>query len=313
MRLSAYVVLLLCCLNVSLPAQRDTAYVELFDNQARINTGLRYRESSLTISAPSRDELHLESTGLSFRIGGRFKRVSYTFSLPLSDLGTGTDERESEKFGLGLTLFLRRQLVSGRFRRIRGFRAVTAGGTGTFREDVELITATVFGYHVLNHEKFSLRAGFRQRDRQLKSQGSFLIGGLADRQILTTDEKFIPFADGRDKWISRLAQTKFGVGVGYAHTFTFGNHFFVTPFALVGPEIRFLSVNDANGGRRERESVRISPRVRGYLAVGWNGERTAAAITVHHLPSFDVSDNLTTRREHLTVELRITRRLFYPD
>lgn len=313
MRLHPFYIFLLCLFAAPLTAQRDTSFIELFENRARINTGLRYRDNSLTFSTVAGEDFKLESQSLAFRLGGRYGRASYTFSIPITDLGTGTDEQESKGLGLGLNLFLRQQLLSGRFRSTRGFRSLTPEGASVFREDVDLFTAQVYGFHVLNNKRFSLRSSFKQRDRQLKSQGSFLLGGLIHRQLLTSDGIYVPFEDGQEKWISRAAQTKFGVGLGYAHAFMLGNNFFLTPFAIVGPEFRFLTFDVVNNARREREQIRISPRVRGYLAFGWNGERTAAAFTVTYLPTLDVSENLETRNSQLTVELRITRRLLYPD
>lgn len=313
MRFHLLLVFLLCLFAAPLCAQLDTSFVELFENRARINTGLRYRDRSLNFFTPSGESFKLESKGLAYRIGGRYGRASYTFSIPISDLGTGTDEEESKSFSLGITLFMRSQLLSARFRNTRGFRSVTAEGESVFRSDVDLFTAHIYGFRVLNNKRFSLRSSFRQRDRQLKSQGSFLLGGLVDRQLLTSDGIYIPFEDGQDKWVSRVAQTKFGVGVGYAHTFNFGKNFFFTPLAILGPEFRFLTFDVVNNARRERENLRISPRLRTYLALGWNGKRTAVALTSIYLPTLDVSENLETRERRVTIELRVTRRLMYPD
>lgn len=294
-------------------AQQDTTFIELFANRARINTGLRYKDRSLSFTTPSGESFKLKNEGLAYRIGGRYKQASYTFSIPISDLGTSDGARESKSFSLGLTLFMRSQLLSARFRNTRGFSSVNSDGGTVFREDVDLFTANLYGFRVLNNKRFSLRSSFKQRDRQLKSQGSFLLGGLIDRQLLTSDGIHIPFEDGQDKWVSRVAQTKFGVGLGYAHTFNFGNHFFITPFAIAGPEFRFLTFDVVNNARRERENLRVSPRLRTYLAFGWNGERTAVAITSSYLPTLDVSENLETRNNQATVELRITRRFMYPN
>jgi hypothetical protein len=313
MRLHLFLVLLFFLFNAPLAAQPDTSFIELFDNNARINTGLRYKNNSLTFSTPAGEKFKLESKGLAFRLGGRYKQASYTFSIPVSDLGTGTEDRQGKSFSLGLTLFLRNQLLAGRFRNTRGFRSVTPEGESVFREDVDLFSAQLYGFHVLNNKRFSLRSSFKQRDRQLKSQGSFLLGGLIDRQLLTSDGIYGPFEDGQEKLIRRAAQTKFGIGLGYAYSFHLGNHFFITPFAIVGPEFRFQSFDVVNNARREREQLRVSPRIRSYLALGWNGKRTAVAITSTYLPTLDVSENLDTRNNQLTVELRITRRFLYPD
>lgn len=306
-----FLVLAICCLGLrpELSAQRDTTFIQLFDNIGRVNTGLRYRDRGVAFRAPTGEELKLNSQTLAFRIGGRYRFASYTFSIPILDLEDNGDGQRSGGFGLGLTLFMREQLLSGRFKTTRGFRTTTSDGTTVFRDDTDLFAATLYGFRVLNHRNYSLRAAFKQRDRQLKSAGSFLIGGLVDRQVLTsTDGIETPLEDGNFQLLTRLAQTKIGIGVGYAHTFLMGDHFFVTPFAIAGPEFRFIR-NDAVIEGTEQDNVRVSPRLRSYLAVGHNGKKTAVALTVSNLPAYDDGENLDIKRTNFTVELRITRRL----
>jgi hypothetical protein len=299
---------------LALMAQPDSTFIELLSNDARLNTGLRYRDRSFRVATPAGEEFKLESEGLAFRIGGRYKFLSYTFSLPISDLGTGTDGQESKNLGLGLTLFMRQQLLSAGFRDTKGFRVVTPTGDDVFRDDVDLFTANIYGFRVLKNKQFSLRAAYRQRDRQLKSSGSFLLGGLLGRRLLTADEGIaIPFNTDRTGKVTRMAQTKVGAGIGYAHTFILGNNFFLSPLFIVGPEFRFIAYDWLGKVSREQEDLRISGRIRGYLALGWNGKRTAVALTGTYLPSLDVSENFRTRFDEMTIQLRITRRFLFSD
>lgn len=297
----------------TLSAQPDSNFINLLSNQARINTGLRYRDRSLAFTSSSGEELELENQVLAFRIGGRYKFASYTFSLPIADLTANANEQISKDFGLGLTLFMRQNLLSGSFRNTRGFRSTTSAGERVFRDDVDLFSATLYGFHVFNNKQFSLRAAFRQRDRQVRTSGSFVGGLLLDRRRLRADSLLIPLDNGEEEWLTRLAQTKIGVGVGYAHTFMLGKHMFLTPFAVIGPEFRFINFDEVNGGRQQRDDLRVSPRLRGYLAFGWNGERTAVSLNTLYLPGLDISENLDTRFNNFTVELRITHRFLYPD
>ncbi len=295
-----------------LSAQLDSTYIELFPNLARINTGFRYRERSMELKTTAGEEFKLEDKSLAFRLGGRYKFASYTFSIPVSDLTAEPDEEQIKNFGLGLTLFMRQNLVSASFRNTIGFRSTTPEGERSFRDDVDLFSATIYGFHVFNNKQFSLRSSFKQRDRQLKASGSFIGGLLLDRRRLRTDGLLIPLDNGEEEWLTRLAQTKIGLGVGYAHTFMLGKRIFLTPFVIAGPEFRFINFDAVNGGKRQRD-LRVSHRLRGYMACGWNGDRTAVALSVLYLPGLDITENLTTRFNNFTVELRVTRRFLYPN
>ncbi|WP_020569880.1 DUF4421 family protein [Neolewinella persica] len=291
-----------------LAGQIDTSFIQLFDNDQRINTGLKFRNKSVVFATSAGEEFKLESQGLSFRIGGRYKWASYTFSIPISDLGTGTDEDMGTSFGLGVTLFLRQQLLHASFRNTKGFRSEMQGAGSEFRDDVSLFQATVFGFQVMNPSRFSLRSSFKQRDRQLQSNGSLLLGGLIDRQRMRSENGIsIPLNNGNQSVVARYAQTKLGFGLGYGYTWLFKDHWFITPMAIAGPEFRFVAFDELDEDRK-REKIHTSMRVRGHLGIGWNGNPLAVAVTAIYLPSLDVTDNLETQTDDLTLELRITRR-----
>lgn len=308
---SSYRIIFICffifCTS-SIFSQLDSTFIESFGNKARINTGMKYLDKAVTFSTPSGEAFTLESQRLAFRIGGRYKWASYTFSVPISDLGTGTQQEEGTSFGLGITLFMRQQLVHASFRNTKGFSSVMPGVETSFRDDISLFQATVFGFQVLKAGEFSLRSSYKQRDRQLKSAGSFLWGGLVGRTRMQMAEGLlVPLSNGNQTVITRYAQTKLGLGVGYGYTWVFGDHWFLTPMAIVGPEFRFVAFDELDTPR-ERESIMVSPRVRGHLAFGWNGDPLAIGLTAILLPGFDNTDNLDTTSEDLSIELRITRR-----
>lgn len=304
--------ILFFCLFLTLPAslagQFDTTFIQHFDNVYRVNTGLKYRNKSAVFSTPAGEEFKLESQGLAYRLGGRYKWASYTFSFPISDLGTGTDEEMGTSFGIGLTLFLRQQLLHASFRNTKGFRSEMPGLGSEFRDDVSLFQANIFGFQVLNPRRYSLRSSFKLRDRQLQSSGSFLIGGSIDRQRMRSDIGIrVPLSNGNQSVLVRYAQTKLGIGLGYGYTWVFKNNWFITPMAIVGPEFRFVAFDELDKAR-EREKLQVNPRVRGHLGLGWNGDPLAIAITTIYFPTLDVTDNLDTKTDDLSIELRITRR-----
>lgn len=288
-------------------AQIDSTFIEEFSNRWRINGGLRFRDRETAFSSGNQDELILRNRGLAFRIGGRYRFIGYTFSIPISDLGTGTIAEEGSSLGGSLQLFRKKYFLNTTLRRTRGFVRESGDRVPTFREDTRLITAGVFGFYVANFRRFSLGSSFRQRNRQVRTSGSLLIGGLVNRQILTTDSLTIPLEGGESALINRFAQTKVGVGLGYAFTMIFGKHFYLTPMAVAGPEFRFLDY-DPLQGNREIERMRMSLRIRGRLAIGYNGERNFIALTGIYLPSPDFTDNLNVRSAYSRVELRLGRR-----
>lgn len=304
---SLFICFLIFCASI-LHAQHDTTFIELFDNSFRINTGFKYLDRSVAFSTSAGESFSLESQRLAYRIGGRYKWISYTLSIPVTDLGNATDQQNGTSFGLGSTLFLHKYLLNASFRNTVGFSTKMTGKEAVFRDDISLFQASVFGFRVLNSEHFSIRASFRQRERQLKNSGSLLVGGLIDRTLMQMNNGLsVPLRNGDQAFLTRYAQTKIGLGAGYAYTLVLGDHWFITPMVFVGPDFRFVTF-DEQASFRKRDKLMVSPQIRGYFALGWNGDPLAVSLTGILLPGFDNTDSLDTTSKDLVVELRITRR-----
>ena len=293
-------------------AQLDSAFVETFTTQTRVNGGLRYRDNGATFSVNDREELQLNNESLDLRIGGRYKWLGYTFSIPLSDLGTGSDLGQAKSLGANLQFFRPKFYVNVNARRTTGFERDRRGEPPTFQEDIRFFNALLFGFRILNSRKFSIRSSFRQRERQLRSAGSWLLGGALQRQLLKADSLEVPLRELGTSVIERYGQTKVGVGLGYAHTFVFQKIFFATPLLIAGPELRFIHYEPV-GGSRSVERTRLSARIRGRLAFGANGRRNYAAVTASYLPSADNSDTFDTRVDELQIELTLGHRIGIGD
>lgn len=303
-RMFAVCVLVVACLTGVNAQLWDTTFVEELDMQYRVNTGFRMINNNAKFSTPDGQGFQLENRNLAFRIGGRYKLASYTFSIPISDLGTGTDEEEGRGWGLGLRLYRRYGYFRTQFRYTNGFRLTEKDGSSTFRDDIQLFTAYVFGYHLLSAKQFSLRSSFNQRDRQIKSRGSFLLGGLANRRRLLADNLSIPLNNGKQAEVERFAQTNIGLGGGYAYTQIINKHFFITPLLYAGPEIRFTNI-EREGEGRMAETVRVGLQLRSRLSIGWNTNKYFIALIGDYVPNQDNTVNLDTRDSRTQVELRM--------
>ena len=284
--------------------RRDTSFVKELRGRIRINTGLRaiYDEASFTSAGGQ--EFLLENKTLAYRIGGRYGLPSYTFSIPLSDLGTGTEEEEGGGWGLGLRLYRRYGYLRTQFRFTDGFRLTNPEGSSEFRNDIKLFTAYFYGYHLFNHQRYSLRASFNQRDVQLQNQGSWLAGGLVTRRRFLADGLVVPGNDGEQLAIERLAQTRIGIGGGYAYTLLPIKNFYITPVLYTGPELRFTLTQDATNGA-QRETTRLGLQFRARLSMGYNDGKYFAGLIGDYIPSEDKTITLDTRDERRQLELRI--------
>ena len=301
--------LLLLALTLWVPAtaQFDSAYVETFVSKSRINGGLRYRDNSASFSVDGAETLSLQNRGLAVRLGGRYKWLGYTFSIPVSDLGTDSELGDATSLGVNLQLFRDKVFLNLNARRTVGFEFQRPEAEPFFRKDIKFLDVLFYGFRILNSKHFSLGSAFRQRSRQLKSAGSFLLAGVANRQVLTAHQLDLPINDGRVVSIDRYSQIKLGVGLGYAYTFLFGRNLFVTPVLIAGPEVRFVDYDPA-AADRVLEAPRLSLRMRSRLAFGYNGRKNYVALTGAYLPSYDETETINTRVDETRIELILGHR-----
>ena len=304
----AFGLLPLLFLGPSLAAQIDSTFVETFGNYSRINGGVRYRDNSAVFSVADKEQLTFTNRSLDLRLGGRYKWLGYTFSIPVSDLGTGSDLGDAKSLGVNLQVYRDKVYGNLNVRRTTGFERDMVGEGVTFQRDIRFTNILLYGFRILNSDRFSLRSSFRVRNRQLKSAGSLLLGGAVAREILTTDSLRLPLRDVGTVDINRFAQTKVGAGIGYAYTFVFGRFWFFTPMVIAGPELRFIDYDPLNSDR-EIERVRLTARVRSRVAIGANGHKVYASLNASYLPSIDRGDSFDTRIDQTQIELVIGRRL----
>ena len=299
--------LLLVVISSSVHAQFDSSYVETFVSKTRVNGGLRYRDNSASFAVDEGETLSLQNKGLAVRLGGRYKWLGYTFSIPVSDLGTDSELGDATSLGLNLQLYRDKVYLNLNGRRTVGFEYSRPGTDPFFRKDIKFLDILFYGFRILNSKRFSLGSAFKQRSRQLKSAGSFLLAGMVNRQVLTANQLDLPLAGSDFISIDRYSQVKVGAGLGYAYTFLLGRSWFVTPVLVAGPEIRLVDYDPA-AADRVRESPRLSVRVRSRLAVGYNGRRNYLALTGAYLPSYDATRTIDTQVDETRIELILGHR-----
>ncbi len=124
--------------------------------------------------------------------------------------------------------------------------------------DIKLVQYGVFSQYVFNDKKFSYSAAFNQSQKQLKSAGSFLLGGAAYYNTARSDSSIV-FDGGH-----RLKNLQFGVNGGYAYTWVASKRFFVSMSMSVGVNMGIETVDDRKG------KVKVYPSLFPRFSMGYN-------------------------------------------
>ena len=122
----------------------------------------------------------------------------------------------------------------------------------TFLKRPDLHTRN-FGFnlqYIFNHKRFSYRAAYLQNEYQRKSAGSIIAGGGLHYIDVRADSAIIPpniiydnfFSD--HKGFNKTGIFCLAANAGYAQTFVYKKHFFVTAALLGGVGINYTNITD---------------------------------------------------------------------
>lgn len=126
------------------------------------------------------------------------------------------------------------------------------GGNLRLYPDMEINQYALYGHYVFNNKKYSYRAAFNQSERQLKSTGSFLLGGGVYYTDIKSDSSFLY----NDK--HTYSRIQLGISGGYAYTWALGRYWLLSASATVGVNFGSESFDDL--GRKIEIYPSVFPR-----------------------------------------------------
>ncbi len=131
----------------------------------------------------------------------------------------------------------------------------------TYRSDIALVKVGGFVAYAFNHQHFSSRAAFGQGERQLRSAGSWLLGGSAYYTHIVADSAITGKRNGESR------NFLIGPNVGYAYTWVFKSNVFISGSMSTGVHVGFENMD----GKKANFYPLVVPRiVWGYNAQTWS-------------------------------------------
>ncbi len=132
--------------------------------------------------------------------------------------------------------------------------------------------------YMANWKRFSARAAMLQSERQLKSAGTFLIGGSTNYVSSSADITIIPELDEFNQLQDvRIVRTyEIGPSAGYAYTFVFLQRFFTTAMLIGNLNVNFNTEYIPEG---KRTNVSLTPDYTYKIAAGYSRPRWSLAFT----------------------------------
>ena len=252
-----------------------TTYPELIT--ARLYFSQKYTNFTLGAEKITPDLVYRPNTSLNMGVGATYRSVTFNLAYGFGFLNQDKTKGKTKYLDLQSHLYSRKWAIdlSGQFYKGYYLNNRSTGYPGKedyyVRPDIGISLLGASVYRIVNNEKFSLRAATLQSEWQQKSAGSILIGAEIFYGAIHADSAFVPalFA-GRysQDSIDKIHLLKFGPGAGYAYTFVYEKHFYLT-WALTAC-INAGNVKEfSNNGSKQKFS--FSPNYNYRFALGYNG------------------------------------------
>ncbi len=272
-------ILLLCILSGSIESVaqlRDSNYVDPYNRQitTRIFLSRKYTIFGIEGSDNYRQIQYRPNTKLNVGVGASYRALTINLAvgLPNNEDSKGNTrylDLQTHLYGAKWAYDFFGQFYRGYFIFPRGY-----GATDSYlfyqRPDLHVREIGANAYHIYNNKKFSYRAAFLESEWQKKSAGSFLLGGHAVLGNVFGDSAFIPsrLSEGyQQKDIRKVRYLELGPGAGYAYTYVYREHLYITSSLTVSTDIGFLREYMANVSKA---SVHLSPNILFRLGIGYN-------------------------------------------
>jgi len=260
----------------------DTSYVKPYvtDVTGRLFFSQKYTGVRIPGSASYPSFRYRPNTRLTLGVGVTYRSVSLNFAYGLPLLNDDNAIKGKTRYIDLQGHFYPRKFAIDFFGQFyKGYylspENFVPGYPGYFiRPDLRVRMVGLAAYYVFNNHRFSYRASMIQNERQIKSAGTFLIGGEFFYGTLHSDSVLVP-APIADQYpqseVNRLRFAKIGPGIGYAYTFVYKKHWFATGSITINPSIDFIRENTIGNTYRDNFSISLNYMTR--LAVGYNSRR----------------------------------------
>lgn len=263
------VALILLALNCN--AQVDSSYIGFFKQKISIRPYLIEQFTALSSQTNDDDEISYKpNSPYGIGLGVTYKNISLSGSY-------GFDFMRDKKKGTTKSLDLqyhrygRKVVVDIFFQNYKGLYTDTdeKNGIYTYFPDVHLIQYGAFAQYIFNGNRFSYRAAFDQDELQLKSTGSFLLGGGVYYNKAKSDSSLV-FIDER-----QLNNFQFGVSAGYAYTWVINKRVFISGSLSVGVNVGAESID-----RFGKERLEVYPTIFPRFSAGYNHDSWSVGLSI---------------------------------
>ncbi|MDU1892227.1 MAG: DUF4421 domain-containing protein [Dysgonomonas sp.] len=250
------------------PAQTDSTYIGFFEQELALRPYVYDKFTALSHEIGDHDEevTYRPNNPFGIGLGITWKNISLSG-------GYGFDFMRNKKKGKTRSIdfqyhyYGRKFVMDFFFQDYKGFftEDEDKDGVYTLFPDIRLKQYGIFGQYVFNGRKFSYKAAFSQNEKQLKSAGSFLLGGGIYYNQAFSDSTIV------ESIPNKLNNYQIGVSGGYAYTWVFKKNFYLSGSFSVGVNLGTESL--------KIRKVEVYPSLFPRMSMGYNSDTWSIALS----------------------------------
>ena len=272
------IVLLHSTLSAQSSSGHDSSYYQSYKGSiiARVYLSRKYDQFKMNPNSSLTNMVYHANTALSLGFGLTYRSLSFSFSKELSFLKSEAKKGSTDAVDLQLHLYKQKWAIDAIAEFYKGYYlspqglAAPDGQSFYVRPDMGVQLVGGSAYRVLNDRRFSYGAGLSQNAWQIKSAGSFLVGGEVFYLAANADSSFVPSKVDSSLAaanVRKLHLFEIGPGVGYAYTLVIKEHFFFLGSANVDFNLHFA--REIGNGITD-DKIGFSPNFIFRLGAGYN-------------------------------------------
>lgn len=283
MRVVGFFVLAFCFTGVVAQDSLRAYYIQEYPDRFSLWPVLKQRSLSFAVRDRSEEKNRINyypNNSFSLGVGAYIFDVAIeaTFAIPLNEKSKQL-YGESDVRDIQVNLLAKKFAADVYYQKYTGFyiddrrTTIPSGTPYPQRADIDTRNFGLGGIYVFNNRKFSLRSAFNYVDQQLRSKGSFILGGTintfkldADSVVLTEASR-AELGEGAD--FDMLRSTTVSLTPGYSYTLIW-RKLFLNGTLAIGPAhhwIRFREMGD------EKNDITINSTSYLRLGIGYNSDR----------------------------------------
>jgi len=244
-------------------AQVDSLYIGSFERKASVKAFLAKKFLSLVHDIDDNNErVYMPNNPLDLGLGLSINNTVLSFGY-----GYGFSFLRDKKRGKTSSVdfqfhnYGRKYTFDFFYQKYKGFYMEEDHNNSDFElcPDLRINQYGLYGQYVFGGKKFSYKAAFDQSEKQIRSAGSFILGGGVYYTTISSDSSFI-LNDKRN-----FKNFQFGVSAGYAYTWVINRYLYLSGSVSAGINFGNETIN-----RIGKDKLEVYPTCFPRLSVGYN-------------------------------------------